>query len=180
MTFRQAAARFAAEVEHALTRARRAARDARAQSADVRRRTEELSAQAKTGKLRGLRRSEVAPTDQAARGEAVKFRADNGLPVPDLPTAAELMPRRDPRPRTPENEDFSQHQVLFDVDKEPLAPRPAAPAPEPVEKPETTRMSEVEDEFSHQRILMDATDGTYRPDENLRSAFDLDDPDTRR
>lgn len=182
MTFRQAAARFAAEVEHALTRARRAARDARAHSADFRRRTEELSAQAKTGKLRGLRRSEVAPTDQAARGEAVKFRADNGLPVPDLPTAAELMarlPRREPA-RTPENEDFSQHQVLFDVDKEPLAPRPAGPAPEAEETPETTRMSEVEDDFSHQRILMDATEETYRPDEILRSAFDLEDPENRR
>jgi hypothetical protein len=187
MSFRQAAARFSAEVEHALTRARRAARAARAESADFRRRTDELSAQAKTGKLRGLRRGEVTPTDPAAQAEATKFRNDNGLPVPEAPTADELLarlPGREPPARRPQDEDFSTHQVLFDVDEEARRARPApadridSPAREDV--PQPTRTSEPEHDFSQQRILMDATEETYRPDEILGSVFDLDDPDNRR
>lgn len=198
MNFRQAAARFSAEVERALTRARRAARDARAESSDFRRRTDELSAQAKTGKLKGLRRSDVAPTDPAAHAEATKFRADNGLPVADVPTADELiagLPGRERPPRTPENDDFSQHQVLFDVDKEVRQPLPAEEdqidSPEPEDRVaalddsrrklrESTRPSDSEDDFSHQRILMDATEETYRPGAVHESAFDLDDPYDRR
>lgn len=187
MSFRQAAARFSAEVEHALTRARRAARAARAEAADFRRRTDELSAQAKTGKLRGLRRAEVTPTDPAAQAEATKFRRDNGLPVPEAPTADELLarlPGREPPVRRPENEDFSTHQVLFDVDEDARQARPApadridSPVPEDVQR--ATRTSDAEHDFSQQRILMDATEETYRPDEILESVFDLDDPDNRR
>ena len=181
MNFRQAAARFSAEVERALTRARRAAREARGESADFRRRTEELAAQAKSGKLRGLRRAEAAATDPAARADAAKFRADNGLPVPALPTADELtagLPDRDqPRPR-PERDDFAEPQVLFDIDKEPLEP-PAAPQ-EPAETPRPTRTSETEDDFSQQRILMDATVETYRPEGVIGSARDREEPDNRR
>jgi hypothetical protein len=187
MSFRQAAARFSAEVERALTRARRAAREARAESAGFRGRTEDLSAQAKTGKLRGLRRGEVAPTDPAAQAEAAKFRADNGLPVPVLPTADDLLarlPGREPPPHKPENEDFSNDQVLFEIDKEPLAAPPVEPgridSPEPEPGPRTTRSSEPEDDFSQQRILMDATVETYRPDEIEVSVFDLDDRENRR
>jgi hypothetical protein len=187
MNFRQAAARFSAEVERALTRARRAARDARAESSDFRRCTDELSAQAKTGKLKGLRRSDVAPTDPAAHAEATKFRANNGLPVADVPTADELiagLPGRERPPRTPENDDFSQHQVLFDVDKEVRQPLPAEPdridSQEREDRVESTRPSDSEDDFSHQRILMDATEETYRPGEVHESAFDLDDPYDRR
>jgi hypothetical protein len=185
MSFRQAAARFSAEVERALTRARRAARDARAESANFRKRTDELSTQAKTGKLRGLRRNEVAPTEPAAQAAAAKFRADNGLPVPAMPTADELMarlPGREPAPPRPENEDFSSHQVLFDIDKEPLAspPQDRIDSPEPDDNRRSTRSSDPEDDFSQQRILMDATVETYRPDEILESVFDLDDPDRRR
>ena len=187
MSFRQAAARFSAEVERALTRARRAAREARAESAGFRGNTEELSTRAKTGKLRGLRRSEVSATDPAARAEAAKFRADNGLPVPELPTADELMarlPGREPPVRTPENEDFSEHQVLYEIDKEALAPQPAEPgridSPEPEDVRKTTRSSEVEDDFSQPRILVDATPETYRPDDVMEYVFDLDDPENRR
>lgn len=185
MNFRQAAARFSAEVERALTRARRATRDARVESADFRRRTEELSAQAKTGKLRGLRRSDVAATDPSARDEAAKFRTDNGLPVEDAPSADELMarlPGREPVRRSPEHEDFSQDHVLFDIDKEALAPRPQAGvgAPDVDDVPRPTRTSEAEEDFSHQRILMDATEGTYRPDDLMDTVFDVDDPETRR
>jgi hypothetical protein len=187
MSFRQAAARFSAEVEHALTRARRAARAARAESADFSRRTDELSAQAKTGKLRGLRRSEVTPTDPAAQSEAVKFRKDNGLPVPDAPTADELLarlPGREPPVRRPQDEDFSTHQVLFDVDEDARRARPAPSdridSPERDDDPQPPRSSDAEHDFSQQRILMDATEETYRPDEIQVSVFDLDDPDNRR
>jgi hypothetical protein len=183
MTFRQAAARFSAEVERALTRARRAARDARAESADFRKRTEELTSQAKSGKLRGVRRGQVAPTDDAARAEAVKFRADNGLPVADLPTADQLMarlPERERPVRRAENDDFSEHQVLFDVDKEAREARPSAPAGNDSPEPEAPRPSESEDDFSQPRILMDATVESYRPEEILQSVFDLDDRDNRR
>ena len=184
MNFRQAAARFSAEVERALTRARRATREARAESADFRRRTEELTAQAKAGKLRGLRRSEAAATDPAARADAAKFRADNGLPVPVLPTADELtagLPDRRPGPAKPENDEFVEARVLFDIDKEPLAGAqvPQEPADE-AEAPKPTRTSETEEDFSHQRILMDATVETYRPDEVMRSVFDHEDEDKRR
>jgi hypothetical protein len=184
MNFRQAAARFSAEVERALTRARRAAREARAESADFRRRTEELSTQAKSGKLRGLRRSEVAATDPAARADAAKFRTDNGLPVPELPTADELtagLPDRQPRTPKPQNDDFVEPQVLFDIDKEPREPQAAQPEePEQAETPEPTRPGETEEDFSQQRILMNATVETYRPDEVIGSVFDLDEPDNRR
>lgn len=184
MNFRQAAARFSAEVERALTRARRAAREARAESADFRRRTEELSAQAKSGKLRGLRRSEIVATDPAARADATKFRTDNGLPVPELPTADQLtasLPDRQPRTPKPQNEDFVEPQVLFDIDKEPREQQAAQDEePERAETPEPTRTGETEEDFSQQRILMNATVETYRPDEVIGSVFDLDEPDNRR
>ncbi|TDV47168.1 hypothetical protein [Actinophytocola oryzae] len=182
MSFRQAAARFLADVDYALTRARRAARDARAESAEFRGRTDELTAQAKTGKLRGLRRGEVAPTDSAARADAAKFRADNGLPVPELPTADDLMarlPGREPRPRPPRDDDFANPQVLFDVDKEPRQP-PPPPAGSPEADDTGAPARPREDDFSQQRILMDATEGTYRPDDFAESVFDLDDPENRR
>ena len=185
MNFRQAAARFSAEVERALTRARRATREARAESADFQRRTEELASQAKAGKLRALRRAEAAATDPDARADASKFRADNGLPVPELPTADQLtagLPDQQPKPPKPENDDFSEPQVLFDIDKEPLVTEAAAPQ-EPAEAeptPGPTRKSETEEDFSHQRILMDATVETYRPDGLMGSVFDRDEPDNRR
>jgi hypothetical protein len=185
MNFRQAAARFSAEVERALTRARRATRDARAESDGFRRRSEEIAAQAKAGKLRGLRRSETTPTDPAAQADAAKFRKDNGLPVPELPTADELaagLPDRQPRPPKPENDEFVEAQVLFDIDKEPRETQPTPPEQEPeqAEVPRPTRTSDREDDFSQQRILMDATVETYRPDGTMGSVFDHDDRDNRR
>jgi hypothetical protein len=187
MSFRQAAARFSAEVERAMTRARRAAREARAEAGEFRNRNDELAGQAKTGKLKGVRRAEVAPTDPAARADAARFRTDNGLPVPDLPSADDLvarLPGREPAPRGPEQEDFSNDQVLFDIDKEALAPQPVGPArndsPEPDDRPVHTRRGAARDDFSHERILVDATEETYRPDAVLESVFEVDDRDNRR
>jgi hypothetical protein len=181
--FPHAAARFTAEVDQALTRARRAAREARAESAGFRRRTEELSAQAKTGKLRGLRRAQVAPTTPEAHADAAKFRADNGLPLPELPTADELiarLPNRDPAPPAApvvDNDDYSQHRVLVDVDE-----GVPGPAPDPIEAPEPRNAppADADDDFSQQRILMDATVESYRPDHLQDAVFEPSDEENRR
>jgi hypothetical protein len=183
--FPQAAARFSAEVDHALTRARRAAREAKAQSAEFRKRTEELSGQAKAGKLRGLRRGQVAPTTPAAREDATTFRVDNGLPVDELPGADALMarlPNREPAP-TVENDDFSQHQVLFDVDDNPSAPEQPEPAGmDLIDSPERvdTPASDAEEDFSQQRILLDATVESYRPDGMPDAVFHPSEPENPR
>lgn len=182
--FPQAAARFSAEVDHALTRARRAAREAKAESADFRKRTEELSEQAKNGKLRGLRRSQVVPTSQAAREDATTFRVDNGLPVDAMPGADTLIARssnREPAP-TVENDDFSQHQVLFDVDEHASAPDQEPVIEDPIDSPEPAhvRRGDAEEDFSQQRILLDATVESYRPDGMTDALFLPSEPENPR
>lgn len=197
--FSQAARRFIAEVDTALTRARRAAREARAVSEDFRRRTGELGAQAKTGKLRGLRRGEVTPTTEASRAEAVEFRTANGLPVEELPGADALiarLPGPAPEPESPrEPEDFSQHRVLFDVD----GPDEPGETENPglsdsdddgddgeelgrIDSPdaERARTSDEDEDFSQQRILLDATVESYRPDDLAGLVFDPLEPKNTR
>lgn len=171
--FRAAATRFSAEVEAALTRARRAASEAKAQSAEFRRATGELATQAKTGRLRGVHRGEVAPTAAQASAEAVKFRAANGLPVEELPAAGELIARlpaapADPPPLEPDDEDYSQHKVLVDIEDEPFDDEPvddATPQPRGIDSPEAVDPPPEGDEedFSHQRILADVEEEPYRP-----------------
>ncbi len=188
--FPQAARRFVAEVDSALTRARRAAREARATSEEFRRGTGELGAQAKTGKLRGVRRGDVRPTTPEARAQAVEFRTANGFPVEELPGADALiarLPGREPE-RVPEQEDFSQHRVLFDVDTETLGTTgepDAEPDGEEMGRidspdPEPTRTSDEDEDFSQQRILFDATAETYRPDGVAAAVFEPSEPETGR
>jgi hypothetical protein len=188
--FPQAARRFIAEVDTALTRARRAAREARALSEDFRRRTGELGAQAKTGKLRGLRRGQVVPTTPESREQAVEFRAANGLPVEELPGADALIarlpaPAEDPAV-TREQEDFSQHRVLFDIDApdEPVENEDPADEAEMagIDSPEAQRprTSDEDEDFSQQRILMDATVESYRPDDLPGPVFDPLEPKNAR
>ncbi len=174
--FRAAAARFRAEVEAALTRARRASAEARAQSAEFRRGNEELAARARTGPPRGAH----PPTTAEPRAEAEKFRRANDLPVDDPAEDAPAPPRED--------EDFSQHKVLFDLD----APDDPAPGDHVVDQ--TSDQSEAPDapgidsppgwaagtrdddeDFSQQRILIDATADSYRPEPAPDSVFDLPD-----
>ena len=187
--FPQAARRFIADVDSALTRAKRAAREARAVSEDFRRSTGELGAQAKTGKLRGVRRGEVRATTPESREQAVEFRTANGLPVDDLPDADALLARLPaPAPeKTPERDDFSQRGVLFDVDthQEPAetAADPAAEEEMPridSPAPERTRTSDEDEDFSQQRILFDATAETYRPDGMVPSLFEPVDAENSR
>src|SRR3954469_10897321 len=173
--FRAAVARFRADVEAALTRARRAAADAKQQSAEFRRGSDDLARQARSGR-RAARRGQ-AP-DPAARAEAVKFRKANDLPIAELPEL-EAGPEAAPEPPRREDEDFSQHTVLYDIDaKDEPAPAvdqtsdessrrridsPSAPNPRPAED---------NDDFSQQRILFDATVESYRPEPLPDSVFD--------
>lgn len=188
--FSQAARRFIAEVDTALTRARRAAREARAVSEDFRRSTGELGTQAKTGKLRGVRRGDVRATSPESRAEAVEFRTANGFPVDELPEADALMarlPAPEPEP-VPEQEDFSQHRVLFDVDDPDDLPETASRDDEPLadEKmagidspdPGSPRTSDDDEDFSQQRILFDATVESYRPEGMTAAVFEPVEPET--
>jgi hypothetical protein len=134
--FSDAVARFTAEVSDAVTNARRAAAQAREQSAEFRRGTEELRA-----------------------------KATRPAPPPGAETP----------PPPPEDEDFSQHSFLDD--DAPPAPRQSAEdggadSAEPVEtvtdsggdtESKDPRTSDDED-FSQQRILVDATPESYRPE----------------
>lgn len=147
--FSDAVARFKAEVSDAVTNARRAAAVAREQSAEFRRGTEEL-------------------------------RAKPPRPV--------RQPPAEPPPPPPEDEDFSQRR-LFD-DEAPPVPRKSAEdstaeSAEPVETmtdpvvdtgSEDPHTSDDED-FSQQRILVDATPESYRPEALGAIGFDLPDPE---
>jgi hypothetical protein len=188
-SFSQAAARYIADVDTALTRARRAAREARAVSEDFRRGTGELGAQAKKGKLRGVRRDDVTPTSAEPRAQAVEFRTANGLPVEELPDADALiarLPAPEPeRKPSAESEDFSQHRVLFDVDtqEEPAENGrqddfPGTGEKDRIDSPaaQDTRPSDDDEDFSQQRILLDATVESYRPEGMLGALFDPGEP----
>lgn len=197
--FRAARARFTAEVAAALTRARRAAGEAKAQSGEFQRRNQELAEEAKTGRLRGVHRGQVAPTAAEPREEAAKFRDAHGLPVQDLPGADRLLARlptepvAEPRPE-PEDDDFSQHQVLVDLNDAPddgvddgvdagvddggdQESEDASEGETGLDAPtsENTRPSDDDEDFSQQRILIDATVESYRPDAFPDSVFELPD-----
>lgn len=193
----EARARFSAEVESALTRARRAAGEAKAQSGEFRRATGELAEQARTGRLRGVRRDQVDPTAEGARAEAEKFRNANGLPVERYPAADELLaglPAGERGPAQREDDDFSQHVILVDADgrDDPADPVPAGEhlrepgsaddresAESGIGRPENTRSGDDDEDFSQQRILFDATAETYRPDSLSSGLFEPSDPDNR-
>jgi hypothetical protein len=147
--FSDAVARFTAEVSDAVTNARRAAADAREQSAKFRRGTEELRAK---------------------------------------PTRPTRPPVEEPPPPPPEDEDFSQHRLLDDdappvprKSAEDSAPQRAEPVetmtdPVPSTGPEDPHTGDDED-FSQQRILVDATPESYRPQALGTFDFDLPDPE---
>lgn len=152
--FSDAVARFTAEVSDAVTNARRAAAEAREQSAKFRQGTEELRAK---------------------------------------PTRPARPPAEETPPPPPEDEDFSQRRFLDDDaldDDAPPVPRKsaedsAADTAEPVEamtdpvadtSPEDPHTSDDED-FSQQRILVDATPESYRPE--ALPAIGYDPPDSK-
>lgn len=177
--FRAAVARFRAEVDAALTRARRAAADAKEQAAEFRRGSDDLGRQLRTGRMRPIRRGQA--TSKEAREAAGKFRDANDLPVEQFPVA-EQKPQPRPEPPKREDEDFSQHTVLFDIDsKDDLAQPPVDQTSDEsrrrgIDSPTApaTRPAEETDDFSQQRILFDATVETYRPEPSPDSRFESD------
>ncbi|MET0233878.1 MAG: hypothetical protein ABW224_04490 [Kibdelosporangium sp.] len=95
MSFADAVASFSNEVDNAVSRARRAAAEARDQSSRLRRPAEQPAGEA---------------TDPALRSEAVQFRTRQGLPVDEEAAAAvETPPAAQPGD---EDDDFSQEQIM--------------------------------------------------------------------
>jgi hypothetical protein len=175
----EARARFAADVESALTRARRAASEARAQSGEFRRGTDELADQARAGRLRGVQRGQVEATGERSRAEAETFRTATGLGVERYPDAATLiagLPAEPRRPAPTEDDDFFQREILLDADArdEPdVRDERAEPAPgESAAKVPVDPRPGDEEDFSQQRILFDVTAETYRPDSLRSGSFD--------
>lgn len=110
-----AADNFARTGRDAVTYARQVARTAKARYERHRSENAELAKQFGKGRLAG---GDAAPTSSAVRNTAKRFRAANGLPVPVLPPAADLVPPRpEPAPRRPrvgdDDEDFSQSRIMI-------------------------------------------------------------------
>jgi hypothetical protein len=89
-----------------------------------------------------------------------------------------------------ENEDFSQHRVLFDVDAHGEPAETETGAAEPADDEEMGRIdspsagpartSDDDEDFSQQRILLDATVESYRPDGMLGAVFEPVEPENSR
>ena len=132
MSATEALGRFRAEVGAAITRARRAAGEVGERTATLRERTRELARQARE------RRAEpgAQATSSHVREAATGFRNDRGLPVEQVPDAAELTspPQSAPVEAGPvvtlgsvavagpsgqlprssdDDEDFSQSRILY-------------------------------------------------------------------
>jgi hypothetical protein len=86
MSATEVLARFRAEVGAAVTRARRASGEIGERNAKLRERTRDLAAQARERKVEPGAR----PTSGEVRDAATGFRRDRGLPVEQVPDAAEL------------------------------------------------------------------------------------------
>jgi hypothetical protein len=132
MSATEALSRFRTEVGAAVTRARRAAGEIGERNAKLRERTRELAGQARERKVEPGAQATSADVREAATG----FRADRGLPVEQLPDAAELTTPQPPAPveaqpvatlgstavagpsgQLPrvgdDDEDFSQSRILY-------------------------------------------------------------------
>jgi hypothetical protein len=109
--FSDAVAKFNSDVDDAMSRARRAASEARDQSARFRRDTAESTDRAKAGELR-LEPEDV--TDAELRQAAAQFRGAQGLPVEQFDGVEVVQPAK-PRPVAPsadDDDDFSQEQIM--------------------------------------------------------------------
>ncbi|MGH3858099.1 hypothetical protein [Actinokineospora sp.] len=110
--FAEAVARYRADLAAAVTRSRRAAAEARDQSANFRAENDDLA--------KRIGKSKVAPaerTDEDRRAAAEEWRRAQGLPVTEFPPDADRVvepaePEHAPRPDD-DDDDFSQHSVLF-------------------------------------------------------------------
>ena len=132
MSATEALSRFRTEVGAAVTRARRAAGAAGERNAKLRERTSDLARQARDRRVDPGAQATSSDVREAATG----FRTDRGLPVEQLPDAAELTAPPAPVPaETPpqvtlgsaavagpsgqlprmsdDDEDFSQSRILY-------------------------------------------------------------------
>jgi hypothetical protein len=110
-----AAIDLARTTEHAVAYARRVASTARARNERLRAENAELIKQFGRRQLAGSA-TERAPG--AVRDAAKRFRSANGLPVPQSPSVAELVPPRRYQSRNPprsgdDDEDFSQARIMI-------------------------------------------------------------------
>jgi hypothetical protein len=121
-----AARRFSGALDGAVSRAKRAAADAKERGGAFRRQTGMLTAAIRAGEVRPAA-GDVTPEDQ--RRAAVGFRTAQRLPVDELPpvaatpadpatprpttvTSATRKTAREPR-RADDDEDFSQERILW-------------------------------------------------------------------
>jgi hypothetical protein len=86
MSSSEVLARFRADVGAAVTRARRASGEIGERNAELRERTRDLARQARERRVEPGAQATSADVKESASG----FRADRGLPVEQVPTAAEL------------------------------------------------------------------------------------------
>ena len=167
-SFGDAFARFDAELDAAVSRARRVSAEARADSAAFRAETAKL-AEATRDRSLVARPDEL--TSKQLREQATKFRDEHGLPVDALPSAEELRQAgmvREERPVRPpvedEDDDFSQEKILSASatrDQQQEEPQPESPADEPTPAPSRRRRrpvpptSDDDEDFSQERILFE-------------------------
>lgn len=131
MSATEALGRFRAEVGAAVTRARRAAGAAGERNAELRERSRELARQARERRVEPGARATSSDVREAATG----FRTDRGLPVEQLPDAAELTAPPAPAP----------------VETEPVATLGSAAVAGP--SGQLPRVSDDDEDFSQSRIL---------------------------
>lgn len=111
--FADALARFSADLDAVVVRARRVAAEAGETSARFRGETRQLAERLRAGQANA---NSAEPADDRLRRAATGFRADHGLPVerlPDTPGAGRATPpgRRIPPPGD-DDEDFSLEQIM--------------------------------------------------------------------
>jgi hypothetical protein len=165
-SFGEVFARFDAELDAAVSRARRVGAEARADSAAFRAETAKL---AESVRNRSLVARPDELTSQRLREQAAEFREEKGLPVEPLPSAEELVQAgmvREERPVRPpveaEEDDFSQEKILSasttrdEPDQEPEA-EVSAPPPAPARgrRRPVPRTSDDDEDFSQERILFE-------------------------
>lgn len=167
-SFGDAFARFDAELDAAVSRARRVSAEARADSAAFRAETAKL---AEATRNRSLQARPDELTSKQLREQATKFRDEQGLPVDALPSAEDLVEagivreERSVHRVVDEEDDFSQEKIMSasttrdeqsDEDEQPPAPAVEAPsAPGRGRRRPVPRTSDDDEDFSQERILFD-------------------------
>lgn len=118
-----ALARFRSAADAAVDQGRRVAGDAAAAGAAFQRESDEQVRRLRRGEgpEQGARERDLRPTPPDLQAASAAYRAERGLPVPDLPDAEELLgpdelpepePPRQRRPAPPPDDDFSNFRIM--------------------------------------------------------------------